>query len=75
MTNEGSFFAEIFLFLLVHNSEFLDNLIKNYCTMGLVLNGLSHMNIMQQMSIHLNHSHENLIAQSGFKNTVPHCPP
>ena len=36
----------IFLFLLVHNSEFLENLIKSYCTRphfdrGLVLNGLS----------------------------------
>ena len=26
------FLQVIFLFLLVHNSEFLENLIKNYCT-------------------------------------------
>ena len=26
------FLQYIFLFLLVHNSEFLENLIKNYCT-------------------------------------------
>ena len=32
VTNEGSFFwQKIFLFHLVHNSEFLENLIKNYC--------------------------------------------
>ena len=29
--NAGSFFARKFLLLLVHNSEFLENLIKNYC--------------------------------------------
>ena len=32
VTNEGSFLQYIFLFLSVHNSEFLENLIKNYCT-------------------------------------------
>ena len=31
VTNEGSFFCNFFIFLLVHNSEFLENLIKNYC--------------------------------------------
>ena len=31
MTNEGSFFADNFSLSLVHNSEFLENLIKNSC--------------------------------------------
>ena len=50
MTNEGSFFAAYFSLFLVHDSEFLENLIKtnkSYCTIphlkcGLVLNGLKH---------------------------------
>ena len=50
----AAFFAENFLFLLVHNSEFLsENLMKNYCIRpsfwcGLVLNGLRHLLTFRQ---------------------------